>query len=135
MAPFGLGCLGSRCHKEQWHSFLCQARTAIRANTWPCSWLGSCCVLPQLSCAFLGCCPAPRSAAGINLPTSLRSHFISGHPAAVCLPGLTDRGFITFLKFQITVSGLCPSEYPAPLRSKEEISPGFREDRRGKSPS
>lgn len=95
---------------EQWHSYFSQARTAIRANIWPCPWLGSGCVLPQLSYAFLGRCPASLSAAGINLPTSWRSHFISGHPAAVRLLGLTGWGFIAFLKFQISVSGLCPSK-------------------------
>lgn len=110
MAPFGPRCLGSSYQMEQWHSSFSPAKTAIRANIWPCHWLGSCCVLPQLSCAFLGRCPAPRSAAGINLPTSLRSHFISGHPAAVRLLGLAGWGSIAFLKFQISVSGLCPSK-------------------------
>ena len=110
MAPFGPRCLGSSYQMEQWHSSFSPAKTAIRANIWPCHWLGSCCVLPQLSCAFLGRCPAPRSAAGINLPTSLRSHFISGHPAAVRLLGLAGCGSIAFLKFQISVSGLCPSK-------------------------
>lgn len=60
-------------------------------------------------CAFRGRCPAPRSAAGINLPTSLRSPFISGHPAAARLRGRrAGRGFIAFLEFQIPGSGLCP---------------------------
>lgn len=97
------GCLESPCQMEQRHSSFSQAKKAIRANSWLCHWLGSCCLLPQLSWAFLGRCPTPRSAAGINLPTSLRSHFISGHPAAVRLPGLTGWGFIAFLKFQICV--------------------------------
>ena len=110
MAPFGPRCLGSSYQMKQWHSSFSSAKTAIRANIWPCHWLGSCCVLPQLSCAFLGRCPAPRSAAGINLPTSLRSHFISGHPAAVRLLGLAGWGSIAFLKFQISVSGLRPSK-------------------------
>ena len=64
----------------------------------------------QMLHKFLGRCPAPRSAAGINLPTSLRSHFISGHPAAVRLLGLAGWGSIAFLEFQISVSGLCPSK-------------------------
>lgn len=70
-------------------------------------------LLQRLASAWLhipGRCPAPRAPAGINLPTSLRSHFISGHPAAAGLPGLTGWGFITFLKFQSSVFRQCPSE-------------------------
>lgn len=86
--------------------------------------------MPQLSCAFLGRCPALRSAAGINLPTSLRSHFISGHPAAVRLLGLAGWGSIAFLKFQISVSGLCPSKKKKKC-SQHRLSAAKRKFHRG----
>lgn len=89
---------------------------------------------PRAGCAFLGRCPAP-AAAGINLPTSLGSHSISGHPAAAAgLPGRPGWGFIAFLKLQISVLP-CPSEshqqHPCPaqrchqgLGRTEETLPG-----------
>lgn len=109
MTPFGLACLEWPFRMEQWHSSFSQVRTENGANILPCPPFGRCCFSPMPGCAFRGHSPAPHSAAGINLPISLISCFISGHPAAASLPELPGSGFIAFLKFQISVSEQCSS--------------------------